>query len=192
MSVLFSKFRDADIMGVRQYIEEGHHLLQVGPIKNDMTKNPMKASNIENFIAEFKVIRTKPLKDEQKDVLKENMTCSLVETSAQQGYAGNVVSFVAGVLGMTAREFQSDENSGNVLRAVCQEEQILAGMLVRCRAQKVDTKKTAQTGQQYTAKSWEPVPAREYAEYGLTPPEGTYDPDGFFEELSATGAHAAG
>ena len=29
MSLLFKKFRDADIMGVRQYIEEGRHLLLI-------------------------------------------------------------------------------------------------------------------------------------------------------------------
>ena len=57
-------------------------------------------------------------------------------------------------------------------------DQILGGMLVWCSAQKVDTKKTKETGQQYTAKSWEPVPASAYARYGLEPPVGTYDPDG--------------
>lgn len=181
MSLLFAKFRTADIMGVRQYIEEGDHILQIGPVKNDQSKNPMKQT-VENFIAEFKVIQTTPLKEDQTEVLKENMTCSLVETSAQQGYAGNVVSFIAGVLGVTAREFQADPESEGLLAAVVGEEQILSGMLVRCRAQKVDTKKTATTGQKYTAKAWEPVPASAYARYGVTPPPGCYDPDGFISE----------
>lgn len=188
MSLLFKKFRDADIMGVRQYIEEGVHLFLIGAIKNEGSKNPLKQT-VENFIAEFKVIETQPLSETQPEDkrLKKDQTCSLVETSAQQGYAGNVVSFCAGVLGMTPREFQTDPESEQMLRAICGESQILGGMLVRCRAQKVDTKKTKDTGQQYTAKSWEPVPASEYAKYGLEPPTGTYDPDGFF----ADGAEAA-
>lgn len=188
---LFDKFRSADIMGVRQYIEEGNHLLLCGAIKHGNTKNPTKAQNLENFIGEFTVVQTTPLKPDQKDKLVEHMTCSLVETSAQQGYEGNVVSFVSGVLGMTPAEFQRDPESEGMLKAIVGESQILAGMLVWCSAQKVDTKKTATTGQQYTAKTWKPVPARDYAKYGYEAPTGTYDPDGYFDELAAAEGAAA-
>jgi hypothetical protein len=168
---LFDKFRSADIMGVRQYIEPGEHIFLITSNKCGPTKNPQAPKGQENFIAEFKVIKTVPMDDKQEKKLVEGMVCSLVETSNQQGYEGNVVSYVAGVLGMTPQEFQLDPASEQVLHDVTEEDQIFVGLLVRCSAQMVKTKKD----KDYTAKLFQPVPAEAYASYGMVAPDGAYD-----------------
>jgi hypothetical protein len=178
MSVLFNKFRGADIMGVRQYIEPGDHILLIKSNQCRETKNPQAPAGQENFIGEMTVIKTKPLTPDQKQVLREGMTCNLVEISTKQGYAGNVVSYVAGVLGYDAREFQADADSENVLRDVCGEEQLISGFLVRCKAQKVATApKNGKAAGEYTAKVFEPVPKEAYAGYGVTAPDAAYEGD---------------
>lgn len=177
MSFLFKKFRDADIMGVRQYIEPGDHILLIKSNQCRETKNPQAPAGQENFIGEFTVVKTKPLSPDQKEKLREGMTCSLVETSTKQGYAGNVVSYIAGTLGMDAREFQADPDSEGTIRGVVGEDQLIAGMLVRCKAQKVQTRpKPGKTEPgEYTAKVFEPVPRSAYASYGIVPPDAAYD-----------------
>lgn len=63
---LFDKHRNADIVIVRQSIEESDHVLQVTAVKHWSTKIPKEASTIEDFVAEFKVIATKPMKEDRE------------------------------------------------------------------------------------------------------------------------------
>jgi len=157
----YDRFRNADPMGVRQFIEAGNHRFLVkrtiqGPSANPQTKN------MEKTVVEFKIVRS--------NTMKIGSACSLVETDAKAGYFGNVLSFVAGILGYSIDEMKSDPDFDTVFNSVFGPDQILTEMLVDCVAQQVKT--TA--GGDYTAKSWEPVDASEYAEDNLIAPDGAY------------------
>lgn len=158
---IYSRFKDADPMGVREYIKEGKHRFLVKRTEMGPSKNPQK-KNMEKTVIEFKVIRS--------DTAKVGTACSFVETDDKEGYAGNVLSFVAGILGYTIDELKADEDFEAVFDGVFGTDQILVGMLVDCNAQQVKTTK----GGDYTAKSWEPVPASEYEADGLVAPDGAY------------------
>lgn len=177
---IFDKFKNADVMGVRQYIEEGNHRLLVKRVSQFMSKNPL-TKNQENVTIEFKVIRTTPKEPDQKPQLKVGMTCNLVETSKSQGYEGNVLAAVAGILGLSIDEMKADDDFDDVFGSVFNEDQLLTGILVDCTAQKVKTK----AGGDYTAKTWEPVRASEYAQHGLEAPAGAYLADAIVDGDSA-------
>lgn len=157
----YDKFKSADVMGTRQWIEPGDHILLIRQCQMGPSKNPLKKGQ-ENTIVTYRVI--------QSDSMKPGTTCSLVETDAQQGYAGNVLAFVAGVMGYTIDELKADEDFDAVFDGCFGTEQILTDMLVRCTAQQVKTTK----GGDYTAKTWEPVEAAKYEDFGLTAPDGAY------------------
>ena len=160
----YDRFKSADVMGVRQYIEPGKHRLLVKRTEMGPSKNPQK-KGMEKTVVEFKVIRS--------DSMKLQSSCSLVETDTSQGYAGNVLAFTAGILGYTVDDMKADEAFDQVFDGCYGKEQILVGMLVDCVAQQVGT----QAGGEYTAKTWEPVPASEYGEDGLIAPDGAYAPE---------------
>jgi hypothetical protein len=156
---IFDKFKNAETMGTRQYIEEGIHILEIRRVEQGMSKNP-KSRGVEKTVVEFAVA--------ESDSMKAGISCSLVEMETLQGYAGNVLSFVAGVLGVTVDELKADDDFENIFGAVFGTDQLFTGMLVKCVAQKVQTKK----GGEYTAKSWFPVHAEDYAKYGREAPSG--------------------
>ena len=116
--------------------------------------------NLTQLIVEFSIV--------ESDSMKAGISCSLVEMETLQGYAGNVLSFVAGVLGVSIDELKADDDFENVFGAVVGSDQLFTGMLVKCIAQKVPTKK----GGEYTAKSWLPVHAEDYAKYDREAPSG--------------------
>lgn len=157
----FDRFRTAEVMGVRQYIEPGLHVLLVKRTDMGPSKNPQK-KNMERTVVEFKVV--------QSDTLKAGSACSLVETDEQDGYAGNVLAFTAGILGYGIDEMKADPHFEQVFDGAYGKDQILTGMLVACNAQQVATKK----GGTYTAKTWEPVLASMYSEFGLIAPDGAF------------------
>lgn len=157
----FDRFKSADIMGVRKYIEQGTHVLLVKRTEMGQSRNPTK-KNTEKTVIEFKVV--------ESDTMRVGEMTALVEVDTSQGYYGNVLSFVAGILGYAVDEMKADPSFDEVFANVFGEEQILTGMLVRCIAQQVKTK----AGGDYTAKSWEPIPASEYERYGLMAPDGAY------------------
>jgi hypothetical protein len=156
---IFDKFKNAEVMGTRQYIEDGIHVLEIRRTEQGASKNP-KSRGVEKTVVEFAVV--------ESDNMKNGITCSLVEMETMQGYAGNVLSFVAGVLGITVDDLKGDDDFEQIFGGVFGTDQIFTGMLVKCVAQKVQTKK----GTDYTAKSWYPVPAGEYGKYGKTAPAG--------------------
>ncbi len=163
MSNPYSKFQSAEVMGVRQYIEVGTHRLLVKRTEMGPSKNPQK-KNMEKTVVEFKII--------ESSTMKVGESCSLVETDEQAGYYGNVKAFVAGILGNTIDEMTVDPDFNATFAAIFETDQILTGFLVDCVAQQVGTTK----GGEYTAKSWEAVPASEYGQYNLIVPEGAYEP----------------
>ena len=156
---IFDKFKNAETMGTRQYIEEGIHVFEVKRTEQGLSKNP-KSRGVEKTVVEFTVV--------DSDTMKPGISCSLVELETLQGYAGNVLSFVAGVLGVSIEELKADVDFESVFGGVFGTDQILTGQLVRCVAQKVQTKK----GTDYTAKAWAPVYAEDYHKYGREAPEG--------------------
>lgn len=156
---IFDKFKNADVMGTRQYIEDGIHIFEIRRTEQGPSKNP-KHRGVEKTVVEFTVI--------ESDTMKQGITTSLVELETLQGYAGNVLSFVAGVLGVTVDDLKADDDFEAIFGGVFGTDQIFTGMLVKCVAQKVQTKK----GTDYTAKSWYPVAAGDYPKYGKTAPEG--------------------
>jgi hypothetical protein len=195
-----SRFRNADIMGVRRYIEEGTHVLLVKRASQALSKNTDKLKKnptLENTIIEFKVIKTelsagtemivddagKPTKKADGalapfEPLRPNESVSLCETSEGAGYLGNVLTVTAGILGMTVDEMNADENFDAFFDGAYGPAQIFVGMLVRCVAQQVKTTGANAKSPVYTAKSWEAIPVEEYEEYGLVAPEGAFDPNG--------------
>jgi len=156
---IFDKFKNAETMGTRQYIEEGIHVFEIRRVEQGMSKNP-KSRGVEKTVVEFLIV--------ESDSMKPGISCSLVEMETLQGYAGNVLSFVAGVLGVSIDELKADDDFENVFGAVVGSDQLFTGMLVKCIAQKVPTKK----GGEYTAKSWLPVHAEDYAKYDREAPSG--------------------
>jgi hypothetical protein len=177
-------------MGTKQYIEEGTHFLLITRQELFKSRNPQNKQQSERTIVEFEVLETTPLDADQKDQLKVPMTCSLCETEEKQGYAGNVLKFVAGVFGMTTDELsalpdeehgggsldsdnpsfraffegcfpQPDEKTGSIKNS------ILVGQIVKCVAQKNQAKT-------YTNKTWSPVPAASYGKWGRVAPPGAY------------------
>lgn len=160
----FSKFRDASVMGVRNYIPPGIHVLQARRFEMSLSKNP-KNEGKEKSIIEFKIIETNHDKSRPGEIV------SLVEMSTSQGYYGNVKAVTAGMLGMSIDAMEKDEDFDKYFDQIWGQNQILVGHLVRCTAQQVKT----QAGGDYTAKSWEAVPARMYPEFGLIAPQGAFD-----------------
>lgn len=160
----FSRFRDAQVMGVRNYIPAGQHVLLARRFEMSLSKNP-KNEGKEKSIIEFKIIQTNHDKSRPGEIV------SLVEMSTSQGYYGNVKAVTAGMFGMSIEEMEKDPEFDTYFNLVWGEQQILVGHLVRCTAQQVKT----QAGGDYTAKSWEAVPARMYAEFGLIAPNGAFD-----------------
>src|SRR3989304_686394 len=117
----YDRFRNADPMGVGQFIEAGNHRFLVkrtiqGPSANPQTKN------MEKTVVEFKIVRS--------NTMKIGSACSLVETDAKAGYFGNVLSFVAGILGYSIDEMKSDPDFDTVFNSVFGPDQILTEMLV--------------------------------------------------------------
>ena len=160
----YDRFKNLDaVMGVRNWIKEGNHVLQVRRTEMSKSKNPQK-KGIEKAVVEFKTIKS--------DTQKVGQICSLVEMESNQGYTGNVLMVTAGILGMDHEKMVEDPDFDAIFDAAWGTEQIFTGMLVRCGAQQVKTSK----GGDYTAKTWEPVPAAEYPEFGLIAPDGAYVP----------------
>ncbi len=199
MAGKYDRIRTAEVMGVRRYIEEGDHILLIKRCQQATSTNTEKTKNnpnLEKVVIDFKVVATellegstmidpgdgKPAKKAQGrlaefDPLRINESCSLVETSESQGYGGNVLSVTAGVLGMTTAAMSEDPNFDAIFEsAFVSAEQIFAGMLVRCIAQQVKTTSPKAKSPVYTAKTWEAVPAADYAKYGFVAPAGAYDP----------------
>jgi hypothetical protein len=156
---IFDKFKNADVMGTRQYIEDGIHILEIRRTEQGASKNP-KHRGVEKTVVEFSVV--------ESDTMKAGITTSLVEMETLQGYAGNVLSFVSGVLGVAVDDLKNDDDFEQIFGGVFGTDQIFTGMLVKCVAQKVPTKK----GTEYTAKSWYPVAAGDYEKYGKKAPDG--------------------
>lgn len=161
----YDRFKNADPMGVRQYIDPGDHYFLVKRTEQGPSKNPTK-KNVEKTVVEFKVIKS--------DTMKEGSVCAMVETDASQGYFGNVLTFVAGILGYEVDDMKKDPDFDAVFASVFGEEQILTDMLVHCIAQQVKTTSPQAKSDVYTAKTWEPVEAAKYEEFGLIAPEGAY------------------
>lgn len=161
MAGAYDRFKNAEPMGVRQFIEAGNHRLLVKRTIQGPSQNPQK-KNMEKTVVEFKIIRS--------DTMKIGSSCSLVETDDKAGYFGNVLSFVAGILGYGIDEMKADPDFDTVFTSVFGPDQILTEMLVDCVGQQVKTN----AGGDYTAKTWEPVDASEYAEDSLIAPEGAY------------------
>lgn len=166
----FSKFQTAAVMGVRNWILPGHHVLLARRFEMSMSKNP-KSEGVEKAIIEFKVLETDNEKVKLGDIV------SLVEMSRNEGYYGNIKDVTAGMMGMSVADMEKDEDFDKVMTLVWYEQQILVGHIVRCSAQQVKTMK----GGDYTAKSWEALPARKYKDFGLIAPEGAFN-DGVVEE----------
>ncbi len=161
MAGVYSRFQTAEPMGVRSWIPEGDHILLVKRTEMSQSKNPTK-KNIEKAIIEFKTVKS--------DTVKPGKIVSLVEMESSQGYLGNVLSVTAGILGMSIDDMKADPSFDSIFDGVWGQDQILTDMLVHCIAQQVKT----QAGGDYTAKTWEPVEASMYAEYGLIAPQGAF------------------
>lgn len=159
----YDRFKNADPMGTRAFIEEGDHILLVKRTIQGPSTNPLTPS-VEKTVVEFKIIKS------TNEKMKPANMCSLVEVSSKQGYGGNVLSFVTGILGYTIDEMKADPQFDAVFAGCFGVDQILTEMLVRCTAQKVKTG----AGGDYTAKSWEPIEAPAYEQYGLIAPDGAY------------------
>lgn len=171
----FDKFKNADVMGVRNYIKEGKHVLLIRRTEQGMSKHPKK-KDVEKTVVEFKVIASEPL-EEGGNCMKVGEICSLVEMETSQGYAGNVLAFVAGVLGLPIDDMKADESFDEVFGNVFGAEQIFTNMLVFCTAQQVPTTSPDAKSDVYTAKTWEAVPASDYAQFNLVAPDGAYTPE---------------
>lgn len=165
----FDSFRKASVMGVRAYIEEGTHYLFVKRTEQSMSKHPKKQGQ-EKTVVEFKILET----DSSDPKMAPGKMCSLVETEASQGYHGNVLAFTAGALGLSTDEFQADDDFESIWDSVWGQEAILVGMVVKCTAQKVATTSPDAKSDVYTAKTFEAVPASEYARWDLVAPNGAY------------------
>ncbi len=159
----YDRFKDtSNIMGVRAYILPGNHTLLVKRSEMAPSTNPQKKGE-EKTVVEFKVI--------ESDTMKVGSTCSLVEVESSQGYLGNILVYVAGLLGENVDRFVLDPDFDETFAAIFEINQISTGMLVRCTGQQVKTKE----GGDYTAKTWDPVHVSEYAQFGLIAPEGSYE-----------------
>lgn len=162
----FSKFRDAQVMGVRSYILEGQHVLMARRFHMGVSNHPKKKeAGVQNSIIEFKIIETNNAKCRPGEIV------SLVEVSTSEGYYGNVKAVTAGILGMSIEAMEKDDDFDAIFDQVWGEQQILVNHIVRCSAQMVTTKNNTP----YTAKSWEAIPARMYQEWGLIAPVGAFD-----------------
>ncbi len=173
----YDRFKTADVMGVRQYIEPGTHVLLVKRTEQGKSKNPKHKGAVEKTVVEFKVLKS--------DTMKEGCSCSLVEMETNQGYFGNVLAFTAGILGNTIDEMRGDADFDEVFSNAYGEAQILVGMLVKCVAQQVATTSTGAKSPEYTAKSWEPVDAADYEDFGLVAPPGAWTAHGEGAEAAA-------
>ena len=159
----YDRFKGAQPIGVKSWIIEGTHILEVRRTEMSKSKNPLK-KNVEKAIVEFKVI--------ESDTVAPGKIMSLVEMETNQGYDGNVMAVTAGILGNDIEELQADPGFESVFDSFWGEEQVCTGFLVRCIAQQVKT----QAGGDYTAKTWEAIPADEYEKYGKIAPNGAYTP----------------
>lgn len=159
----FDRFRKAQVMGVRAYIQAGQHVLLCRSFAMRLSKHPKK-EHVENSIIEFQIVQT------NSTLQRVGERCSLVEVSSSEGYYGNVKAVTAGILGMGIVDMEQDPAFEDIFDAVWGEKQILVNQLVRCSAQQVKTSK----GGDYTAKTWQAVPASMYAEFGLIAPDGAF------------------
>ncbi len=157
----YDRFKDAEPMGVRKYIEPGAHRLLVRRTVQGPSTHPDRKGK-EKTVVELKIVRS--------DTMKVGETCSLVETEGSAGYFGNVLEFTAGILGYGVDEMKKDEQFNEVFGGCWGPDQLLIDMLVDCVAQKVGTTK----GGEYTAKTWTPVHASEYEKDGLVAPNGAF------------------
>ena len=73
---IFDKFKNAETMGTRQYIEEGIHIFEIRRVEQGMSKNP-KSRGVEKTVVEFAVA--------ESDSMKAGISCSLVEMETLQG-----------------------------------------------------------------------------------------------------------
>lgn len=192
----FKGFREADVMGVRRYIEAGDHVLLIKRTDQGASRNTEKTktnTSLQRTVIEFKVIATELLPgydfiegdpkkkgwvrgplgaslgeagDFRPMVVGES--CSMAETSENQGYFGNVLAFVAGALGMSIDVMKADPAFNDIFLGVFSPAQILAGMLVRCTAQQVPTTSAKAKSKVYTAKTFEAIHADDYEKYGVT------------------------
>lgn len=157
----FDKFKSAEVMGVRQYIIAGQHRFMVKRAEMGPSKNPQKP-NLERTIIEFSIVKS--------TTMEEGAICALIEVSSNQGYYGNVLNAVAGIMGYEVEDMRDDKDFDATFLGVFGEAQIIAGFLVDCVAQQVKTK----AGGDYTAKTWSPVGASQYAKHSLIAPEGAF------------------
>ncbi len=157
----YDKFKGVEAMGVRAYIEPGDHVLLVRRTEQGPSKNP-QTKGVEKTVIEFKIVKT--------STMGVGKICSLVELDNQQGYLGNVNAFVAGILGLTTEELFADPDFEQLYGSIFGMDSILVDTLVHCVAQHTDT----QAGGKYTAKTWDPVDAADYAQYGLIAPQGAW------------------
>lgn len=155
----YTRFKTAQPMGVKSWIIEGTHILEVRRTEMSNSKNPLK-KNVKKAIVEFKVI--------ESDTVAPGKIVSLVEMETNQGYDGNVMAVTSGVLGNSTEELQADPDFEAVFDAFWGEQQVVTGFLVRCIAQQVKTR----AGGDYTAKTWEAILADEYEKYGKIAPNG--------------------
>lgn len=180
----YDRFKNAEPMGVRNYITPGKHRLLVKRSNMSPSTHPNRP-NQEKAVVEFKVIRSEQLMDKDGNpatdkagkpfpAMKVGESCSLVETSAQQGYFGNVLAFTAGILGYGIEEMKNDPDFDNVFIGCWGPDQLMTGMLVDCVAQQVDTTSASAKSDVYTAKTWEAVHASEYANHALEAPDGAF------------------
>ncbi len=160
----YDRFKEADPMGVRSWIVEGTHILLIKRTEMSQSKNP-KTKGKEKAIIEFKTVKS--------DTVNAGKIMSLVEMETNQGYFGNVLAVTAGVLGYTIDDMKADEDFDAVFDGFWGSQQFCTDMLVRCIAQQTTTTK----GGEYTAKTWEAIPASEYPEYNLIAPSGAYVPE---------------
>ncbi len=161
----YDRFKTADVMGVRSYIQAGEHILLVKRTDQSQSKHPSRKGQ-EKTVVEFKIIKS--------TTMKVGESCSLVETEASQGYFGNVLAFTAGILGLGIDEMRADEQFDETWTDAYGERQVLVGMLVKCIAQQVATSSSTAKSDVYTAKSWEPVATKDYAEFALIAPQGSW------------------
>jgi len=158
----FDAYKNADVMGARSYIVEGDHYFLVKRAEQSPSTNP-KSKATEKTIIDFKILKT--------DTMRVGSMTAFVDVDTSQGYLGNIVSCVAGILGYkTPQEFQADDNFESCMESVFDVEQILVGMIVHCIAQNMKTKEKLD----YTVKTWEPYEASKYEAFGLIAPDGAY------------------
>jgi hypothetical protein len=198
----FKGFREADVMGVRRYIEAGSHVLLIKRTDQGASRNTEKTKTnkeLQRTVIEFKVVATELLPgyeyiegDPKKKgwvrgplgaslgeagdfrPMAVGESCSMAETSENQGYFGNVLAFVAGVLGMGIDEMKNDPAFNDIFLGVFSPAQILAGQLVRCVAQQVPTTSAKAKSKVYTAKTFEAIHANDYQLYGIEPIPSAY------------------